>query len=420
MFRKRLWISLVTSLFAALMASGVTAYAAEPVYTGEELGDGQDGAQSFTMPVIVNATDHSGGSGGGDNGGGNDDSGEDDDSGQEGGGDSGGNITGNGDAGNAEQTFIVTVTDRFVNLAGEEQLVSVRSIGKYRKGTYLLFSATKAEGYTVSGERLQAVTVEKDTQIVFTYIEKQTESTSAKKNETEQPSEKTAEDEKKEDQEKAGTVSGNETEMEEEDGKDIREDDRRTPIIRRQQELEGEAAEVMEEPDTPEDMSEEKKPFHIPWWIWLIIALLAIGGTITALALTGKLSYLWLLFVSRFFRNSFKGWHGILTQQESRFIDTVHGENGGSGILQELIDRGGTPAEILKQAKESGDMTYLPPGTKISVSWQDGGEYPAVRRIQAEEEAFYVVLQELAGKGEVIATFFNDPAEIEFALNFEL
>lgn len=136
--------------------------------------------------------------------------------------------------------------------------------------------------------------------------------------------------------------------------------------------------------------------------------------------MTGKLSYLWLLFLSKFFRNRFKPWHGILTKQENRFIDIVHGESEDGYSLQELIDRGGMPAEVLRLAEESADMTYLPPGTRIAVSYQDGGEYPAVRKLSAEEGAFYDLLQKLSGKGEVIATFFNDPAEIEFVLNFKL
>jgi len=437
MKKRKKQLALSIALLLLCILSGSTVHAAEPVYTEEEL---EAGEQSFTMPVIVNATDHSGGgssdSGDGNNGGGNNDGGgsggQSGSSDQGGNGGSGGGSSGNGGTDTSVQTFLVTVTDRFVNRAGEEQLVSVRSIGKYRRGTYLLFSATKTEGYTVSGEKLQAVTVEKDMQIVFTYVENQSGNTASSGAGAERTSQM-AERGEKTDQGEKDNVSGNAAEEEltegdleasEESGEEEQGDPRRTPVIRRLQEAESEAGDTETEEETeaqeiPEDTSEEEQ-LHIPWWVWLILTISIIAVGIIALAMTGKLSYLWLLFLSRFFRNSFKPWHGILTKQENRFIDIVHGESEDGYSLQELIDRGGMPAEVLRLAEESADMTYLPPGSRIAVSYQDGGEYPAVRKLPAEEGAFYDLLQKLSGKGEVIATFFNDPAEIEFVLNFKL
>ena len=43
-----------------------------------------------------------------------------------------------------------------------------------------------------------------------------------------------------------------------------------------------------------------------------------------------------------------------------------------------------------------------------------------MENLKADEKPFYELLQGLSGKGEVIATFFNDPAQIEFALTFRL
>ena len=217
MKKRKKQLALSIALLLLCILSGSTVHAAEAVYTEEEL---EAGEQSFTMPVIVNATDHSGGgnsgNGDGNNGGGNKDGGS---GGQSGNGGQGGNSgSGGGSEGNvgtetSGQTFLVTVTDRFVNRAGEEQLVSVRSIGKYRRGTYLLFSATKAEGYTVSGEKLQAVTLEKDTQIVFTYVENQSGNTASSGAGVERTSQM-AERGEKTDQGEKDNVSGNAAEEE--------------------------------------------------------------------------------------------------------------------------------------------------------------------------------------------------------------
>ena len=268
MKRKRKWLAMSAVILAVYMASGIAAYAAEPGYTEEDLGE--DGEESFTMPVIVSATDHtesgkdSGGGSGGKDDGGHEDSGDQ-------GGDSGGSdspAAGSGAADTSQQTFIVTVTDRFVNRAGEEQLVSVRSIGKYRRGTYLLFSATKADGYAVSGEKLQSVTVEKDTQIVFTYIANNTGNTAASGTGVGQTL-GTSKDSEKKEQDKSDTVSGDETADEEPSAEEIPEDegqadeDHRTPVIRRTQEADGEIAEDTEEQDIPENETEEKKPLVI-------------------------------------------------------------------------------------------------------------------------------------------------------------
>ena len=414
--KKNVWAAAVLLSAAVMLAGGTFAYAAEPVYTEEELEADGDKTESFTMPVIVNATDHTkGGNDGGDDGG------QDDG----GGGDTGGNgDTGSGGGGDnpspgaaeAGQTFVVTVTDRFVNRAGEELFISVCSIGKYKKGTYLLFSATKTKGYTITGQKLQSVTVERDTEIVFTYVESDTD-TGANAGRTKAEG---AEESKPVAETEESTVSGDEAEEAQAESEETEEElTKRTPVIRREQETKAEETETPQEPSEQEE-TEEKKPFHIPWWVWLIGILLVIGAAVTALAFTGKLSFLWLLFLSRFFRSRWKPWHGILTKQENRFIDTVSTEEGGGELLQSVIDREGTSEAVLLTAEESGDMTYLPPNTRIAVSWQDGGEYPAVENLKADEKPFYELLQGLSGKGEVIATFFNDPAQIEFALTFRL
>ena len=62
MKRKRKLAAAFMTALAISLAGGITVSAAEPVYTQEELTGGEedeDGEQTFTMPVIVNATAHS-------------------------------------------------------------------------------------------------------------------------------------------------------------------------------------------------------------------------------------------------------------------------------------------------------------------------------------------------------------------------
>ena len=428
--RRRRWRMAAILAMVVCMSGSAMAYAAEPVYPEEELSTDNGDPQTFTMPVIVSATDHSSKDDGvGENDDKDGDQGNDGDSSDNGGGSvapSSGESTSQPGGDASQQTCLVKVTDCFKNKAGEDLFISVRSIGKYRKGTVLMLTAAKVEGYDISGESRRSVTVDKDMEVVFTYIE----NGSAVK--TKQTTKSAGDADKNTSGDKAGkdsaseeSVSENETvdggaERETGDtGDEDDEENRRTPVIRKQQEEpEEEDTEAEEEPEVPQEP--EKERFHMPWWGWLLIFFVPIAVTIIILAVTGKLSRLWLLIQSRFFHDQWQAWHGILTIQENRFLETIHAGEESGELLQSLIDAGGTPMDVLARATESGDMTYLPPGTKISVSYQNGGEYPEVRRLGAEEEAFYELLQGLTGKGEVIATFYNDPVELEFALTFQV
>ena len=417
---ERRWrIAAFMVLMIVSICRSAIAYASEPVYPDDEL----DAGETFTMPVIVSATDHSGKKDDDQENEDKDDSSKDDDGGS-GGSSGGGTVQPTGDI--TDQTFVVTVTDCFKNKAGEDIFVSVRSVRKYRKGTVLMFSAAKVEGYDISGESLRSVTVDKDMEIIFTYIENGS-AAKAKQSvkSTEDTGKSVSDDKAGKDSASEDSVSGNETgdgsiENETGDtGDEDGEETRRTPVIRKQQETEQKIddTEAEAEPEMPEEP--EKERFRMPWWGWLLIFLIPIAAAVILLAVTGKFSRLWLLIQDRFLHDRWKAWHGILTIQENRFLETIHAGEESGELLQSLIDAGGTPLDVLERATESGDMTYLPPGTKISLSYQNGGEYPEVRQLGAEEEPFYELLQELNGKGEVIATFYNDPAELEFALTFQ-
>ena len=407
---RRCRIAAFMALMIVSICGSAIAYAAEPVYPDDEL----DAGETFTMPVIVSATDHSGKKDDDKENEDEDDGSKDDDE-DSGGSSGGGTVQPTGDV--TDQTFVVTVTDCFKNKAGEDIFVSVRSVRKYRKGTVLMFSAAKVEGYDISGESLRSVTVDKDMEIIFTYIENGSGAkTKQSVKNTEDTGKSVSEDKAGKESVSEDSVSENETgDTGDEDG----EETRRTPVIRKQQETEQEIddTEAEAEPEMPEEP--EKERFRMPWWGWLLIVLIPIAAAVIVLAVTGKLSRLWLLIQDRFLHDRWKAWHGILTIQENRFLETIHAGKESGEPLQSLIDAGGTPLDVLARATESGDMTYLPPGTKISLSYQNGGEYPEVRQLGAEEEAFYELLQELNGKGEVIATFYNDPAELEFALTFQ-
>ena len=407
---RRCRIAAFMALMIVSICGSTIAYAAEPVYPDDEL----DAGETFTMPVIVSATDHSGKKDDDKENEDEDDGSKDDDE-DSGGSSGGGTVQPTGDV--TDQTFVVTVTDCFKNKAGEDIFVSVRSVRKYRKGTVLMFSAAKVEGYDISGESLRSVTVDKDMEIIFTYIENGSGAkTKQSVKNTEDTGKSVSEDKAGKESVSEDSVSENETgDTGDEDG----EETRRTPVIRKQQETEQEIddTEAEAEPEMPEEP--EKERFRMPWWGWLLIVLIPIAAAVIVLAVTGKLSRLWLLIQDRFLHDRWKAWHGILTIQENRFLETIHAGKESGEPLQSLIDAGGTPLDVLARATESGDMTYLPPGTKISLSYQNGGEYPEVRQLGAEEEAFYELLQELNGKGEVIATFYNDPAELEFALTFQ-
>lgn len=150
----------------------------------------------------------------------------------------------------------------------------------------------------------------------------------------------------------------------------------------------------------------------------------AIGGAVAVtvaagvLGATGKLGYLWMLLLGLVFKKRRKGWHGILTAEENRFIVTE--KKSGEGLMaQDIIDRCETAEEALRQMKESGDMTYLPCNTEMEICYVDKENNSVVDNGKADEEELYKRLSDIRDCGSVNVTLKNRKAGFEIPLVFK-
>ncbi len=189
---------------------------------------------------------------------------------------------------------------------------------------------------------------------------------------------------------------------------------------------------------TTDEPREAKKGFIIPkpLLIGLLIAL-PLAALLLILGLKGLLPVIWLMLMNRLLAKRRPEWHGMLTKDENRFVEVIKEKDASEETLQEIIDREKTPVAILDTAMKTGVITSLPVGTKLSVIYTetvskkpgeeakpDDKKAPETLQVQetlaAEEAVLYEYLNKLTGKDEVIATLYNDPAQMEITLIFHL
>ena len=157
----------------------------------------------------------------------------------------------------------------------------------------------------------------------------------------------------------------------------------------------------------------------IPTGAKVAAGVLVTAGAGAALAATGGFNYLWMLLLMLLFKKKRKKWHGVLTEENNRFIETEIRSDSGR-LAQDIIDSCETPEEALEELKGSGDETYLPVNTKMEIFYVDKDNNPVVLERNADEEVLYQSLSELNGAGDVNVTLSNKKAGFEIPLNFRI
>lgn len=143
----------------------------------------------------------------------------------------------------------------------------------------------------------------------------------------------------------------------------------------------------------------------------LRIALAA--GSLAAL-LTALGAYILFLLLSR----RRKRFCGILTDESVDGIK-IKPYREPYALAQDVIDRSASLEECVKELQKSGDFTYLPNDTLMSVHYTSRAGMPVRTDKEADEKAMYEILEELEGCGRVEVALY-DGENFEITLIFHL
>lgn len=134
----------------------------------------------------------------------------------------------------------------------------------------------------------------------------------------------------------------------------------------------------------------------------------------------------WLLLFNLLFIRKRKVWHGILSDEDNRFIE-VSGADFGSDyrLVQEIIDdeqeSGKTYPEIIDTIREQKEITKLPYNTRMILSVISADQTSSTGIIKADEERAYSHFDEYAGSGAIgRIEIQNKKAKIDIQLKFDL
>ena len=169
-----------------------------------------------------------------------------------------------------------------------------------------------------------------------------------------------------------------------------------------------ERIEMLEEGDGKQ---REKSYERIVKMIAIMIGL--IGAGIIG-AVSGLWDYLWGLFLWYLFRKRKAVWHGILTEEENRYIQIVPASKDFC-LAQEIIDYSFDPMEAYGMLEETGDVTYLPKFCKVWVSFQMDGE-TQIQRLRCDERQVYEFMENLGDVGDKRVLIKSRAARIEIRL----
>ena len=144
-----------------------------------------------------------------------------------------------------------------------------------------------------------------------------------------------------------------------------------------------------------------------------VIMIGLIGAGIMG-AVSGLWYYLWGLLLWYLFRKRKAAWHGILTDEENRFIQIVSAGKEYR-LAQEIIDYSSDPAEAYGMLEETGDVTYLPKFCRVLVSFQMDGE-TQIERLRCDERQVYEFMENLGDVGDKRVLIESGAAGIEIQL----
>lgn len=149
--------------------------------------------------------------------------------------------------------------------------------------------------------------------------------------------------------------------------------------------------------ETETERSEQKQKSY-KRLIKMIPVVIALIGAGVLGAVMGLWDYLWGLVMWYLFRKRKAKWHGILTEDENRFLEICPASDDYR-LAQEIIDYSSEPTEALRMLEETGDVTYLPKCCKVWVGfWMDGE--CRIQRVKCDENRLYEFMANLGDVGE--------------------
>lgn len=164
--------------------------------------------------------------------------------------------------------------------------------------------------------------------------------------------------------------------------------------------------------DQPED-----KGGLIKKIIGAVAAVLISGAISLALALTGAFDYLYMLLFCLLFRKRKISFHGILTEDDNRFIE-LRGKVENEKTVQQIIEDNPEFGDMYTAIMGSEARTVLPPNTMMDISYREQSEVIS-ESLDANEDEMYRTLEKLIGQ-DVTVCLYCDKANIEIKLRFDL
>lgn len=107
-----------------------------------------------------------------------------------------------------------------------------------------------------------------------------------------------------------------------------------------------------------------------------------------------------------------------MTEEENRFIEILPTADDYR-LAQDIIDYSLDPAEALQMLEETGDLTYLPKGCKVWVSYWLDGTY-RTEKASCNESKVYELMAGLDDVGEKRILIENLRAGIRLLLQYLL
>lgn len=170
----------------------------------------------------------------------------------------------------------------------------------------------------------------------------------------------------------------------------------------------------LEEADGELKPEENESSYGKRIWMIPVVIVLIVAGILGGV--TGLWAYLWLLLTWYLLKTWRKKWHGILTDEENRFIE-IRPTADDYRLAQDIIDYCLNPAEALHMLEETGDLTYLPGSCKVWISYWLDGAY-RTEKVSCNESRVYELMAGLGDVGEKQVVIENRMAGIRILLQY--
>lgn len=149
-----------------------------------------------------------------------------------------------------------------------------------------------------------------------------------------------------------------------------------------------------------------------------VVASLVAGGILLGVAgATGGLNYLWMMLFCWLFRKKRIKFHGALSNEKLRFV-SVDARSDRAKTVQEIANESESAADMIESILGSGNATYVPANTKMTVTYEDGNGELVVRTTAADENEMLRTVERLDGS-PVDVSIYNSKCGWEINLHFD-